>query len=86
MLIEPKSHILVGTALPASNFKSYYVARFSKPFKTFGISHHGQVERGIGETKGEGEVLAAWVGFEEEEVMVDVRVGVSFISIEQAGR
>ncbi|OWZ72964.1 hypothetical protein AYX14_01548 [Cryptococcus neoformans] len=83
---ERQDHILVGTALPASNFKSYYVARFSKPFKTFGISHHGQVERGIGETRGEGEVLAAWVGFEEEEVMVDVRVGVSFISIEQAGR
>ncbi|KIR34315.1 alpha-1,2-mannosidase [Cryptococcus deuterogattii MMRL2647] len=84
---ERQDHILVGTALPASNFKTYYVARFSKPFKTFGISHHGQVERGLGETRGEGEVLAGWVGFEEEEeVMVDVKVGVSFISVEQAGR
>ncbi|KAE8539215.1 hypothetical protein D1P53_004311 [Cryptococcus gattii VGV] len=84
---ERQDHILVGTALPASNFKTYYVARFSTPFKTFGISHHGQIERGLGETRGEGEVLAGWVGFEEEEeVMVDVKVGVSFISVEQAGR
>ncbi|ADV23805.1 alpha-1,2-mannosidase [Cryptococcus gattii E566] len=83
---ERQDRILVGTALPASNFKTYYVARFSTPFKTFGISHHGQIERGLGETRGEGEVLAGWVGFEEEEVMVDVKVGVSFISVEQAGR
>nr|KIR88126.1 alpha-1,2-mannosidase [Cryptococcus tetragattii IND107] len=84
---ERQDHILVGTALPASNFKTYYVARFSTPFKTFGISHHGQIERGLGETRGEGKVLAGWVGFEEEEeVMVDVKVGVSFISVEQAGR
>lgn len=81
-----KSHILVGTALPASNFKAYYVARFSKPFKTFGISHHGHIDRGVGETRGEGEVLAGWVSFEEEAVTVDVKVGVSFISVEQAGR
>jgi len=38
------------------------------------------------EKKAEGKELSGWVGFPEETFTVEVRMGVSFISIEQARR
>lgn len=78
------SHILVGDELPAKNFKGYFVARFSEPFDRSGCSHKGRLAEG--KTEGKGPDLAAWVTFEPSVKRVDVRVGVSFISIEQARR
>ena len=78
------SHILVGDELPATSFKGYFVARFSKPFNDVGTSNHGKLAPG--RTDGSGEDLAAYVTFNGNTVEVEVRVGVSFISIEQARR
>jgi putative alpha-1,2-mannosidase len=52
------------------------------PFEQAGISHRGKKKHGVFE--GEGEVLAGYVTFARKTRVVDVRIGVSFISIEQA--
>lgn len=60
------------------------MARFSEPFEHGGISHHGEVDDST--LTGDGEVLSGWVTFAKGTQSVDVRVGVSFISVEQARR
>lgn len=82
-LIEA-SRILLSEELPCKSFKGYFVTRFSEPFDDFGVSYHGETERGM--MRGEGENLAGWVTFAKGTKVVDVRVGVSFISVEQARR
>ena len=59
------------------------MARFSQPFELGGISRRGVLSD---EKKGEGKELSGWVGFPEGTFTVEVRMGVSFISIEQARR
>jgi putative alpha-1,2-mannosidase len=77
--------VLVGEELPAKAFKGYFVARFSEAFSgEIGVSSHGRLEPGI--TTGSGEVLSGYVTFASDVKVVDVRVGVSFISIDQARR
>jgi putative alpha-1,2-mannosidase len=78
------SRILLGEELPAASFKGYFVARFSEAFDEIGISKRGNKE--AGQTEGDGEVLAGYVTFPSATGVIDVRVGVSFISIEQARR
>lgn len=80
---ERQDHILVGDELPAKGFKGYFVARFSAPFEKAGISHAGEIEDAHA---GDGTVLSAFVTFARGTPGVDVRVGVSFISVEQARR
>ncbi|KAL7422033.1 hypothetical protein Q5752_003806 [Cryptotrichosporon argae] len=80
---ERQDHILVGDDLPATRFKGFFVARFSAPFARAGTSHLGRL---TAETSSAGPVLSAWVGFGDDVRVVDVRVGVSFISVEQARR
>lgn len=75
------SHILVGDELPAKGFKTYFVARFSHPIQTAGISRDGELDNSL---SGDGTVLSAYATFWDAEHWVEVRVGVSFISIEQA--
>lgn len=48
-----------------------------------GISHHGKT---MGVLQGEGEALSGWVTFAPGTKRVDVRVGVSFLSYQQARR
>ncbi|OCF43056.1 hypothetical protein I317_03150 [Kwoniella heveanensis CBS 569] len=81
---ERQDHVLVGEDLPANNFKGYFVARFSHPWTSGGISYDGKLEPSV--LEGNGAVLAGYVQFDEKVRRVDVRVGVSFISIEQARR
>ena len=69
--------------IPAKDFKGYFVARFSKPFKTAGISYAGKLVESL---HGQGQELSGWVTFEEGTEEVEVRVGVSFISADQARR
>lgn len=69
--------------IPAKGFKGFFVARFSRPFKTAGISYAGKLEHVL---HGQGQELSGWVTFEEGTEEVDVRIGVSFISVEQARR
>ncbi|WVR06761.1 hypothetical protein IAU60_003796 [Kwoniella sp. DSM 27419] len=81
---ERQDRVLVGGELPARDFKGYFVARFSRPWDSAGVSYGGKVQPGV--LVGNGEVLAAYVQFDEHAEEVEVRVGVSFISIEQARR
>ncbi|WWC88991.1 uncharacterized protein L201_003908 [Kwoniella dendrophila CBS 6074] len=81
---ERQDHVLVEEELPAKNFISYFVARFSQPFVEGGISHSGKIQHG--KLKSQGEVLAGYVQFPETTKEVEVRVGVSFISLKQASR
>ena len=75
------SRILLGEDLPAKGFKGYFVARFSQPFNLGGISRKGILSN---EKQAEGKELSGWVEFPEGTFTVEVRMGVSFISIEQA--
>jgi putative alpha-1,2-mannosidase len=74
---------LIGEELPAEGFKGYFVARFSQHFDKGGISRAGIVSDGL---NGEGKELSGWVTFPKGTLTVEVRVGVSFISVEQARR
>jgi putative alpha-1,2-mannosidase len=78
------SRILVGDDLPAKSFKGYFVARFSHTFDSTGVSTRDSDRPGA--TSGEGEVLAGYVTFPSGIRAVEARIGVSFISIEQARR
>jgi hypothetical protein len=77
------SRILLGEELPAAGFKGYFVARFSQEFESGGVSYKGELRD---EMSGQGEELAGWVKFPQGTFTVEVRVGVSFISIDQARR
>ncbi|KAK8864700.1 hypothetical protein IAR55_001952 [Kwoniella newhampshirensis] len=81
---ERQDRVLVGEDLPAAAFKSYFVARFSQPWQQAGVSYDGRVQEGV--LDGEGEILAGWVKFGSHMTQIEVRVGVSFISIDQARR
>jgi putative alpha-1,2-mannosidase len=68
----------------APGFSGYFVSRFSRPFASYGITHGGELVPNA--TEGTGEHLGAWVKFEPSCDEVEVRTGVSFVSIEQARR
>ena len=78
------SRILLGEELPAASFKGYFVARFSETFQNVGVSNRGM--KRSGQVEGRGEILAGYVTFPSGTKTVNVRVGVSFISIDQARR
>lgn len=71
----------MGDELPAKNFKGYFVARFSEPFEHAGTSNYGELSDAL---TGDGEVLSAFVKFARGTLGVTVRVGVSFLSVDQA--
>jgi putative alpha-1,2-mannosidase len=66
----------------AEHFAGYFCARFDAPFARFGTVQNGTVRDG--EATRNGSVLAGYAMFANDTAAVDVRVGVSFISIEQA--
>lgn len=66
---------------PAPSFAGYFCARFNASFAAYGVAQNGSISEGA--TSGEGAVLGAYARFEGASV-VDVRVGVSFISVDQA--
>lgn len=68
----------------APNFSGYFVARFSESFASHGITHGSQLNGNT--TEGIGEHLGAWVKLDPNCTSVEVRTGVSFVSIEQARR
>ena len=69
---------------PASNFAGYFVARFDQPFASYGVIQNGT--NTVNATTGEGTVLSGYATFPESTQEVTVRVGVSFISVDQARR
>lgn len=68
----------------APGFSGYFVSRFSHPFAAYGTSHGDVLIPDA--TIGEGEHLGAYAKFEYEVGTVEIRTGVSFVSVEQARR
>jgi putative alpha-1,2-mannosidase len=70
--------------LHAPGFRGYFVSRFSEPFDSCGVAYGGDLKKG--KTKGEGEHLGAYATFRNGVRKVEVRTGVSFVSVDQARR
>ncbi|KAI9709440.1 MAG: hypothetical protein M1820_003200 [Bogoriella megaspora] len=68
----------------APGFSGYFVSRFSEPFSAYGISQGEAIQEGA--KKGNATNLGAYVKFASHTSRVEVRTGVSFVSIEQARR
>ena len=66
----------------ADDFRGYFVAQFDVPFQSWGVANGATQQRDI--LEGSGEELAAFVVFDDKENVVNIRVGMSYISIEQA--
>lgn len=66
----------------ASRFSGFFVARFSEPFQSWGTTTNSTLHEA--ETSRTDEQVMGYVRFRENITQVEVRVGVSFISIEQA--
>lgn len=66
----------------APHFAGYFVARFSAPFTSWGTATNATLHEN--EMARTGEQVMGYVRFAENVTQVEVRVGVSFISIEQA--
>lgn len=66
------------------SFRGYFVSRFSEPFTKYGTTKGGNVTHGS--TDLEGKDVGAYVAFDKNVERVEVRTGVSFISVEQARR
>lgn len=66
----------------ASHFAGYFVARFSAPFSSWGTATNDTLHEN--ETARTDQQVMGYVRFPEDLTQVDVRVGVSFISVDQA--
>ncbi|CAJ2514103.1 Uu.00g022220.m01.CDS01 [Anthostomella pinea] len=73
----------LGPNKPAS-FSGYFVSRFSQPFTSYGTTTGGDIS--AASLKASGESLSAYARFPSHTTRVEVRTGVSFVSIEQARR
>lgn len=68
----------------AEGFSGYFVARFDAPFVAFGTTQNGTVR--ASEIARDGTMLGGYAIFPQDIHIVNVRIGVSFISVEQARR
>ncbi|KAG5219976.1 glycoside hydrolase family protein [Salix suchowensis] len=68
---ERQDFIIDPVSTPARGFKGYFCARFDRPFLSWGVIQNG---------------TASFATFDPNDTTINVRVGVSFISIEQARR
>ncbi|OCB85571.1 glycoside hydrolase family 92 protein [Sanghuangporus baumii] len=69
---------------PAPSFSGYFVARFDVPFVSWGVARNGSIS--ANEIDSTGAQLSGYVRFADASSAVNVRVGVSFISVDQARR
>ncbi|KAH8101481.1 glycoside hydrolase family 92 protein [Cristinia sonorae] len=69
---------------PAPGFAGYFVARFSEPFSSWGLVSNANGTITANQKAGKGPSLSGYAKFHEGVKQVTVRVGVSFISVEQA--
>ncbi len=77
---EREDFIIGPNAAPS--FAGYFCARFDAPFISFGLAQNGTNAENV--TAGEGAMLSGFIKFAKGTRQVAVRVGVSFISVEQA--
>jgi putative alpha-1,2-mannosidase len=74
---------LLGPDKP-TKFRGYFVSRFSQPFKSYGTTSARNISE---ETRrASGEDLGGYVRFAANANRVEVRTGISFVSVEQARR
>lgn len=66
----------------APSFKGYFVSRFSEPFASYGVANGGNLNDE--ERERHGNFTGAYVKFSKGTSRVEVRTGVSYISVEQA--
>lgn len=69
---------------PAPSFAGYFVARFDVPFASYGIASGSSPLQENARSRRNASELSAFVRFAPGTQRVNVRVGVSFISIQQA--
>ncbi|KAF8887766.1 glycosyl hydrolase family 92-domain-containing protein [Infundibulicybe gibba] len=79
---ERQDFIIGPVSTPAKGFSGYFCARFDKPFASWGTSHNGTLR--AEEKNATGPVLSGFAQFSPKDTVINVRVGVSFISIDQA--
>jgi predicted alpha-1,2-mannosidase len=80
---NPVSRIYQGWGSPAG-FCGYFVVRFDKQFAEYGVWENNTVKKGLKQIKGEKQLVGAFVRFTEPLEVIQVRMGSSFTSIEQA--
>ncbi|KAJ5316439.1 hypothetical protein N7476_006746 [Penicillium atrosanguineum] len=66
----------------APGFRGFFVSRFSEPFSEVGVTSGKDILEG--ETARRGNFTGAYVKFHQNTTRVEVRTGVSYVSIEQA--
>jgi putative alpha-1,2-mannosidase len=66
----------------ADDFKGYFVARFEDDFLSWGTANNSTISEGS--THGAGDEISAYVTFPTSVKKVNVKIGLSFISIDQA--
>jgi putative alpha-1,2-mannosidase len=69
---------------PAPSFASYFCARFSESFEDWGTASNGDGRIFARHPQRDGPQTSAYVRFASSVRTVEVRIGVSFISVEQA--
>ena len=79
---ERQDFIIEPITTPAKNWSGYFCARFDQPFSSWGVAQNGTISNGT--MQGNGSVLSGYARFGSDVKQVNVRIGVSFISIDQA--
>ncbi|KAH7915906.1 glycoside hydrolase family 92 protein [Hygrophoropsis aurantiaca] len=79
---ERQDIIIAPLSTPATKWSGYFCARFDQDFSAWGIVQSGTLYPG--QTSGTGKSLSGYASFGDHVTKVNVRVGVSFISIDQA--
>lgn len=80
---KERQDFLIGPN-PAPTFAGYFCVRFSEPLVEWGLASNADGQLFPGQISKNGTQLSAYVRFNDSVESVDVRVGVSFISVDQA--
>jgi predicted alpha-1,2-mannosidase len=67
---------------PLPNFKGYFIIQFDKPFASWGMADSGHLK--AGNVSLSSNACGAWVSFTPGTANVNVKIGTSFISMDQA--
>ncbi|KAL0948857.1 hypothetical protein HGRIS_008977 [Hohenbuehelia grisea] len=79
---ERQDFIIGPISTPARGFRGYFCARFDTAFASWGTASNGTVHENA--TSGDGALLSGFARFSPDTKVVNVRIGVSFISVDQA--
>ncbi len=80
---NPAYRIYQGSGKPAG-FSGYFAVRFDKPFIEYGTWENSIVKNGLKQIKGEKKQVGAFVRFVENPGVIQVRMGSSFTSVDEA--